>query len=325
MNVVSNEQRKAFALPPIRDDRTVIEVPPCPTDMFYMVAFLENRQVKKVIQYYDEQPGQHMYSEYCVYAELSEDLKFLLPRTVKGKPQKRNTANLIRRTRIGMSLNYGNSCVSLTNETACVDYYTSLYDDVRLDSLWDFSQWIGRWCEETTERDLQEIQAFSHRGRVHQGVREGDFFRFRISRRLYAYGRILLNLDQMRKQGAPFWDVFLGKPLCVAVYHALSETPSLTSEDLLGRKMLTSQMIMDNIFFYGECERIGNVPLTPREAEFPIHYGNTIAMGERGVRYQCGTTFIAREDQQALYGGFRNNGIGWALDVKLPILRKCIE
>ena len=36
-------------------------------------------------------------------------------------------------------------------------------------------------------------------------------FRFPIDRRLYGYGRVLLNYDAMRKGNIPFWDVFMGK------------------------------------------------------------------------------------------------------------------
>ena len=36
-------------------------------------------------------------------------------------------------------------------------------------------------------------------------------------------------------------------------------------------------------------------------------------------------TFSIYNGQCALYSEFRNNGIGWEINVKLPILKKCIE
>ncbi len=117
----------------------------------------------------------------------------------------------------------------------------------------------------------------------------------------------------------------MGKPLCVAVYHMATENANVTPDQLIGMKMLPSQMIMDNIFHYGECKIIGNVPIAETETDYPIHYGDTIRMLEQGVRYQCGRTYIALDGETELYSNFRNGGIGWNLNVKLPILRKCIE
>lgn len=84
-------------------------------------------------------------------------------------------------------------------------------------------------------------------------------------------------------------------------------------------------MIMDNIFYYGECSIIGNLPITETEQDYLIHYGETIGVLEKGVRYQCGKTFIALDNEKALDNNFLNHGIGWNLNVKLSILKKCIE
>ena len=89
--------------------------------------------------------------------------------------------------------------------------------------------------------------------------------------------------------------------------------------------MLPSHMIMDNIFFYGECEIIGNIPLDGEKVDFPIHYGQSIdRRNSNCVHYQCGKTFITLENEKARFA-FRNNAIGWNLNVKLPILIECIK
>lgn len=129
----------------------------------------------------------------------------------------------------------------------------------------------------------------------------------------------------MRKSGTAFWDIFMGHPLCVAVYHIITEKANLSPEQIAGKKMLPSFMIMDNIFFYGECEIIGNLPLDETETDYPIHYGQSISMlNPNCVHYQCGKTFITLENEKALFN-FRNGGIGWNLNVELPILRECIK
>jgi hypothetical protein len=129
----------------------------------------------------------------------------------------------------------------------------------------------------------------------------------------------------MRKEGIPFWDIFMGKPLCIGIYHIVTENPDLTPEQLAEKKMLPSHMIMDNIFFYGECEIIGNLPLDESKTDYPIHYGQSISMlNPHCVHYQCGKTFLTLQNTKALYD-FRNGSIGWNLNVKLPILYECIK
>lgn len=320
---LSNEQRRCFGLPPVLASWKKVEVEPNPCDMYYTFAYLDGRRIVKVIQVYDEQPGQECYCEFGVDELLSEDGTTLLPKTQKGKPQNFTSTNLRKRTPVGMRLNYNRGHAALTNYTSGKAFYCSAYDDVEMDSFQSFTRWVDRWCRDMDERAQKEIDAFALQKRHPQKYREGDFFRFRINRTLYGYGRILLDFSQMRKKGIPFWDIFMGKPLCVAVYHAATENPDLSPDRLAGSMTLPPQMIMDNIFYYGECEIIGNLPLGKEPWDFPVHYGRTIRMGEQGIRYQCGRTFLELEGEE-LYPGFRNGSIGWNLDVRLIVLRECI-
>ena len=84
-------------------------------------------------------------------------------------------------------------------------------------------------------------------------------------------------------------------------------------------------MVMDNIFYYGECEIIGNRPLQPEDAEYPIHYGKSISMGDDSLCCQCGKTFLTLPGGTELCSGFCNNGIGFQLNVSLPVLLACIQ
>ena len=128
----------------------------------------------------------------------------------------------------------------------------------------------------------------------------------------------------MRKEGIPFWDVFMGKPLCVAVYHIATEDSNIAHEHLVHLQMLPSQMIMDNIFYYGECEIIGNMPISKDEDNYTVHYGKSIDMRKPNcVCYQSGKTFLTLKGEPTF--DFSNKGIGWDLSVKLPILLECIR
>ncbi|MDY3859335.1 MAG: hypothetical protein SO014_01660, partial [Candidatus Limivicinus sp.] len=81
---LANEQRKCFVLPPVLASWKKVEVKPSPYDMHYTFAYLDGRRIAKIIQVYDEQPGQEHYREYSVDAMLSEDGTKLLPKTDRG-------------------------------------------------------------------------------------------------------------------------------------------------------------------------------------------------------------------------------------------------
>ena len=321
---LTNEQRMCFALPPVEPHWKRVEVKPSPYDLFYMYAYLDGQKVVKVIGVFDDAKHEK-YFEYSVNETLSEDGTKLLPKTAKGKPQNFTTSNLEKRTPVGLALSYERGYISITNHTSDKSYYRSCYEGAEIKNFGDFEKWVDDWCKNTGEKELLEIQRFAAEERKHQKYKEGDFFRYRINRRFWGYGRILLDFAKMRKDGVRFWDIFMGKPLCVAVYHIATEDASVTPEMLRGKRMLPSQMIMDNIFYYGECEIIGNMPLAEEEKDYPIHYGESISHGEQNIiKYQCGRTYISLEDAKEVCEGFRNGGIGWDLHVKLPVLLKCI-
>lgn len=311
-------------MPLVADTWEKIKVKPSPYDGFLTFAYLDGNIIKKVILFFDV-PERTMYREFQVDATLSDDGEMILPKTKKGKPRLFTSSNLLKCTPCGMSLNYGGGNLSITNDTSQQAYYNSAYDDVALDGFSAFERWLENWCEGSGEKEQLEIDEFANNKRIHQKYKEGDFFRFRIRRNLYGYGRILLDFSKMRKEKTPFWDIFMGKPLCVAVYHIATEHDDVKPAQLIGLPMLPSHMVMDNIFYYGECPIIANAPITEAEQDYPIHYGNTISVVEKGVRYQCGKTFVALEDENELYYGYRNGDIGFNLNVTLPILRKCIE
>lgn len=322
---LTNEQRKCFGLLPVDEAWKKVIVKPSPYDDFITYAYLEGHCVRKVILCNEDDPKGFRYSELEIKAMLSEDETVLLPKTSKGKEKPFFSANLLKYTATGMALQYNRKYLSLSNRTSNQTFYHTGYDDPKIDSQDSFRAWVEAWCRDTGEEELAEIEAFAAAGRVHQKFREGDFFRYRINRKLYGYGRILLDFEQMRKKKIPFWDVFMGKPLCVAVYHIVTERDDVTPGELIGLPMMPSHMIMDNAFFYGEYPIIGNAPLTEAEQDYPIYYGNTIRLGAKRVCYQCGKTFISLDNAEALDNRFRNNSIGWLLDMKLPVLQKCVE
>ena len=328
---LTNEQRRCFAIPEVLDTWEKIKVKKGPYDTHDTYAYLDGEKIVKVIEIC-ERGGEEKYLEYGVDQTLSEDRSMLLPKTAKGKPQPFSAPRLNKATPIGMSIWFGNGNINLVNNDSDQSFYRSSYEGIKIASFSDFDMWVADWCKNTGVKEMEDLAEFASRKKIHQKFKEGDFFRFKINRTLYGYGRILVDYAQMRKQKIAFWDVFAGKPLCVAVYHVVSEKPDLTVDELVGMKALPSQMIMDNIFYYGECQIIGNLPLKDGEIEPTVHYGKSIDIRTPNqIHYQCGKVFITIKNRLGLVKAveenryFINNGVGFSLDVKLPILMECIK
>lgn len=322
---LTNEQRKCFALQPVDPSWERIEIKPSPYDRHKTYAYLDGRRIVKGVEVC-QIPGSESYFEYSLDETISDDGAMLLPKTAKGKPCLLSSSNLAKRTKRGMALLYGSKNLSILSFDTDQYFYRSYYEDLQINSFDEFVNWIDAWCEGTGENELRDIIAFSERKKVHQKFREGDFFRYRINRHLFGYGRIIMDVNKLRKDGVKFWDIFMGKPLYVAIYHIVTEDQRLTPEQLVDLKRLPSHMIMDNIFYYGECEIIGNLALRDEEKDYPIHYGQSIdARDPNKVCYQRGTVYKTFLPLLAPTPKYHFNAVGFSLDVRLELLRKCIE
>lgn len=317
---LTNDQRRCFALEPVEPDWEKIELKPNQFDLYDTFAYLSGSTIRKLICV-----GERIYAEQSFCEAVTEDGQFLLPKTSKGKPVPLTAANALKRTPRGMALLYSNSQVSVTNRTAQQDYFRSAYVGISLPVFSEFEDFVEKWCRETDPQKQADLDAFARLPRIHQKYREGDFFRFRLNRSLFGYGRILLDYSAMRKNKVPFWEIFMGKPLCVSVYRIATERTDCRAEELAALPSLPSTMVMDNIFYYGECEIIGNLPLQPEDEDYPIHYGQSISIGDSSLCYQRGKTFLTLPNEKELFPGFRNGQIGWQLNVCLPILLECIQ
>lgn len=320
---LTNQQRACFGIEPVEAHWELIELIPSPYDMDDAYAYIDGIHVRKMIRVSEES-----YQETSLRETLSDDGKFILPKTDKGKPVKLTAANLEKRTPVGMSFSWLRDHIFVYNNTAQQGYYDSFSEgpELSLKTMPDFLAWLDKWCADTTEDDIANVAAFAARPRVHQKYREGDFFRYRIDRRHWAYGRILFNYDRLRKEKVEFWDVFFGKPLVVAVYRIMTEEPLNDIEKLAGLPMLPSQLIMDNHFYYGEAEIIGNKPLTPKEEDYPIHYGKSKDSREKVLYLQCGRLCRKLPLGKPLFEwDLSHCGIGFSMDVRVPVLEACIR
>ncbi|MBQ8623808.1 MAG: immunity 26/phosphotriesterase HocA family protein [Oscillospiraceae bacterium] len=319
MQMLTNEQRECFALSPICDNWKCIVAKPSPYDKSITYLYLDGNTIVKCIV-----TGDSQYMEYDLLEKVSEDRKYLLPKTQKGKSILLSASTIGKRRGVGMKLNYANKNIHLYNEnTECSYYYNAVLNDGVYD-LDTFFKWVESWCDETKDEDKSDIINFSKQERKHVKYQEGDVFRFKIGRRKYGYGRIILDYGKMRRNKETFWDILMTKPVVCSVYHIITNRDDVSVDELKHLKSLPSTIITDNALFYGEYEIIGNLPILDCE-DYPIMYGNSISFGENAVCYQCGKVFRKIVDESQLFSGFRNNGVSFNLNFSESILQKCIK
>lgn len=321
---LTNEQRVCFGLATVEPHWTRMEPKPSPYDGWTTIAYLDGTVIRKIIE-----TGNSVYTEHELCEQLSDDLRYLLPKTAKGKPVLLSAATLKKRTGTGMCLSYtrhqfGSTYIALYSHISHKGYYANDYEPLRTEGIQDFQEWVEQWCAETTPEDIAEITCFAVQPRQHQKFKEGDVFRFKINRRLYGYGRILLDYALMRKKNVPFWDILAGKPLVCSAYHIVTERKDVSIAELQSLPSLPSVHMMDNHLFYGDFEIIGHIPVTESE-DYPIMYGGSIDARYRATLLQCGRLYRRDDDARPLFNHCRNSAIGFDLRFRLPVLLECIE
>lgn len=156
---LTNEQRKCFGLLPVDSSWTRLILKPSPYDRHTTISYLDGTMLHKYIE-----TGDDTYIEYEICERLSDDLRYLLPKTEKGNPVLISAATLKKRTGIGMCLTYscrnGYSYFDIHNQISQKCYYANSYETFRSCGIDDFPQWVQTWCEETTADDLMEIAQF---------------------------------------------------------------------------------------------------------------------------------------------------------------------
>ena len=319
MYFLTNEERTCFGLILVKDNWILRRIKNSRYDDFESYVYIEDNIIKKLIL-----TGLTRYEEYEYNELLSDDKEMLLPKTSRGKALKLTNDNLIKRKQFGMSLTYNEKYITLYNSDTEIDYYYNCYENLKPNNIDDFSNWVKEWCEETSISDINEINDFIKEKRRHVKYQEGDVFRFKITRRQYGYGRILLDYNQMRKNKEPFWDILMGTPLVCSVYHIITEDKNITIDKLKTLKSLPSSIMNDNKLFYGEYEIIGNIPLSDYE-DYPIMYGSSIAVREKAVYFQRGKLCRRIDNVDQLYIDFTNNAVGFILHLREDVLKKCIE
>jgi len=325
---LNNEQRKYLGLIPVEEHWELVKFD---NGIYY---YFEDDIIRKEIKV-----SKNYYHESELNVKTSENRTMILPKTKRGKIKKFNYTVTQSFSPFGTYFTFSADGVIIANYTSQRTYYSETFTEKERISLDDLKKWLDKWMKETTEEDLEEIEEFKNAKRKHCKFNEGDFFAFKISRREWCFGRILMDVSKLRKDenfeknknyGLAH---LMGKPLIIKVYHKISDNKNIDLKELSECLALPSQPIMDNIFYYGEAVILGNLPLKPEENDMFISVSESISGIDKNIAYlQYGLIYreIPLSDYEKLIKDLkigaqtlRREGIGFVIDTYK--LKECIE
>ena len=325
---LNNEQRKYLGLIPVEEHWELVKFD---NGIYY---YFEDDIIRKEIKV-----SKNYYHEAELNVKTSENRTMILPKTKRGKIKKFNYTATQSFSPFGTYFTFSTDGVIIANYTTQRTYYSETFTEKEKISLDDLKKWLDKWMKETTEEDLEEIEEFKNAKRKHCKFNEGDFFAFKISRREWCFGRILMDVSKLRKDenfkknknyGLAH---LMGKPLIIKVYHKISDNKNIDLKELSECPALPSQPIMDNIFYYGEAVILGNLPLKPEENDMFISVSESISGIDKNIAYlQYGLIYreIPLSDYEKLIKDLkigaqtlRREGIGFVIDTYK--LKECIE
>ena len=325
---LTNEQRKYLGLIPVEEHWELVKFD---NGIYY---YFEDDIIRKEIKV-----SKNYYHEAELNEKTAENRTMILPKTKRGKIKKFNYTATQSFSPFGTYFTFSADGVIIANYTSQRTYYSETFTEKEKISLDDLKKWLDKWMKETTEEDLEEIEEFKNAKRKHCKFKEGDFFAFKLSRREWCFGRILMDVSKLRKDenfkknknyGLAH---LMGKPLIIKVYHKISDNKNIDLKELSKCLALPSQAIMDNIFYYGEAIILGNLPLKPEENDMFISVSESISGIDKNIAYlQYGLIYreIPLSDYEKLIKELkigaqtlRREGIGFVIDTYK--LKECIE
>ena len=283
---LTNEQRPYLGLEPIDPGWTKV---PLKGDTYRpdSVLYFDGDIIKKHIVSTDE-----IYQE-KQYNDATRERSYLLPSTSKGKEKKLTASVLETRQPQGVYCYLDvHHRVLIGNYNTQTTFYDSWLSDRGFNDAKPISECVSNFIKETPSSHLTEIEAFKNAKRRNIKFKQGDIFAFKINLVEYAFGHVLLDIDQLKKKGLISKEhglsLIMGKPVLIKLYAYTSKSKNLDIDQLLIRPSLPSDYIMDNKLFYGEYEIIGNKPLTTDKMDFPMSYGRHIDGRRNSVFFQWG-------------------------------------
>lgn len=303
--------------------------------------YFDGDTIKKEIKSTSYGEENFSYWENELDIQTAENRTIVLPKTAKGKPKKLNYTATQSFNPHGVYFRFEKNSVRIGNYTTQKTFYSeSFYDksENKFNSV-EITSWLEKWIKETTEKDLEELLQFKHEKRTHQKYKEGDIFAFKIGRREYGFGKIVIDIVKRRKteefkkkKNYGLANLF-GTALMVKIYHKISDTMNIDMDELEKDLSLPCRVMMDNHIYYDENKIIGHRPVNCADLdEALISVSQSINGQDLRIAYlQYGLIYkevpleeYKKEENEAWNTkDYRAESIGYYPD--LYNLRKCIQ
>lgn len=219
---LTNKQRKYFGIDPVEENWDMVPVKPgFPTEGYlYFNGDVIKRHVVSVDFRYSE----------CHYNEQTRDRTILLPKTSKGKEKKLSGPVLGQRQPRGVYLEVSNHGVILIgNHTTQTTFYSSRWDRSELQEEKSIAETVTDFISESTPEHLSQIEEFRTSKRQRVRFRSGDYFSFKLSRTEFGFGRVLLDINKVRKAGLlpknHGLNLLMGPPVLIQLFAITSNNP----------------------------------------------------------------------------------------------------
>lgn len=317
---LTNKERKYVGLEPVETTwKKVLVTSPAKEEEKWL--YFDGETIRKLITI-----SSCRYREDQVEQQTADDGQTLLPKTAKGKSKKLTFSSLESLSGIGVYFEYAAWGVKIANYSTQTTFYGAKCagDSFSVDGL---RTWLDTWIAGTNQGDLAELASFRIAKRQHVKIHEGDFFAFKVGRREWGFGRILLDIpslrktDEFKKSKNYGLQNLMGPTLIVKVYHIIRNTPEIDIDELHSCSAFPSQPIMDNCFYYGEYKIIGHKPLQIDEQDMLISCRRSVWAGEMDIVYLQYGLIFRMEKSKLIHS--RLEQLGVAEEERARILKEC--
>ena len=301
---LTNEQRKYLGLDPIEShwDKVVFNGDAYREES---ILYFDKDIIKRHIlstnnEYFEKQ-----------YNESTKNRTILLPKTERGKEKKLSASVLEQRQPTGVYFHISCGDLTIGNYNSQTTFYSSRWDNEK-QSHNPIPEIVDDFITKSPENHLAEIEKYKKLKRVNIKFKSGDYFCFKLNRKNYGFGRVLLDVNKIRKKGlinrCHGLQLLMGPAVIVELFIFKSSTKIVDISTLDKQPSLPTDVMMDNLLLYGEFEIIGHREIKDEEFDFPISYGRSI--DQRNIVFlQWG--LIHKELPQEKYNNYiRRNGYG---------------
>lgn len=270
---ITNKEREYFGLDPVGSNWEKV-VFKGDTYRPESILYYEGDTIKRHIISTEDQ-----YREY-LYNERTKDRAILLPKTGQGKEKKLTASVLEQRQPTGVYLRVDNGGLTIGNYTTQTTFYSTFWEKSRHSEKEAVPEVIKNFIKQSPENHLAELSLYKASKRKNVKYKAGDYFRFKLNRTEYGFGRLLLDVNKLRKKGllphGHGLGLLMGLPLIVQLLAYKSKEKEIAIEVLDKQPKLPSDVMMDNLLLYGEFEVFGHREIREEELDFPISYGRSI-------------------------------------------------